>query len=358
MASNIDLSVCMIVKNEEKVLERILLQAKQFADEIVVVDTGSNDKTKEIASKHADKVLDFAWQEDFSQARNFSFDNAEGNYLMWLDADDFISSENIQGIKSLKENGFDADVYMLKYQVSFDEFGVANFEYYRERIVKNSPLFRWQGFLHEAIVPSGQIKYLNLAIQHRKVENTRDTGRNLRIYEKHKQLGEVFDPRSQFYYARELYFNNRIDDAIVEFKKFIISKKGFVQNRIDAHLTISKCYVLKNNLEEAKNFLIDSLKIDIPNAEICCALGEIYNKQNNIDASIFWYNSATLKKPDLKKGGFVQKDFYDFIPLLQLSCLYYRLGNQDKFEECHNLAKALKPNHASVIFNQRFVRQI
>ena len=68
-----ELSVCLIVKNEEKVLERCLACAKKFADEIIVVDTGSTDKTKQIAKKFTNFVYDFKWCDDFSLARNFSF---------------------------------------------------------------------------------------------------------------------------------------------------------------------------------------------------------------------------------------------------------------------------------------------
>ena len=69
------LSVCMIVKNEEAVLGRCLDCVRQFADEIIIVDTGSTDTTKEIANKYTDKVFDFEWCDDFSKARNFSFKN-------------------------------------------------------------------------------------------------------------------------------------------------------------------------------------------------------------------------------------------------------------------------------------------
>ena len=76
------LSCCFIVKDEEKVLERILKVASEFADEIVVVDTGSDDSTVEIAKKYTDKVFYFPWQDDFSKARNFAFSKASCEYLM------------------------------------------------------------------------------------------------------------------------------------------------------------------------------------------------------------------------------------------------------------------------------------
>ncbi|MDE7305797.1 MAG: glycosyltransferase family 2 protein, partial [Clostridia bacterium] len=84
------LSVCLIVKDEQEVLARCLSCAKKFADEIVVVDTGSTDDTVKIAKSFTDKVFFFKWCDDFSAARNFAFEKAGCDLVMWLDADDII----------------------------------------------------------------------------------------------------------------------------------------------------------------------------------------------------------------------------------------------------------------------------
>ena len=80
----------MIVRDEEKVLLRCLESLRGEADELIIVDTGSRDKTAEIARKYTDRVYFFPWIDDFSAARNFAFSKASGDYLMWLDADDLI----------------------------------------------------------------------------------------------------------------------------------------------------------------------------------------------------------------------------------------------------------------------------
>ena len=83
----------MIVKNECEVLDRVLGSVISFADEIIVIDTGSTDNTAEIAKKYTDKVFSFEWKDDFSAARNFSFSKGTSDYLMWLDADDVVPRE-------------------------------------------------------------------------------------------------------------------------------------------------------------------------------------------------------------------------------------------------------------------------
>ena len=88
------ISLCMIVKDEENVIERCLKSVKGIFDEIIIVDTGSSDSTKKIVSKYTDKIYDYKWNNDFSEARNYSFSKATCDYIMWLDADDVLLEED------------------------------------------------------------------------------------------------------------------------------------------------------------------------------------------------------------------------------------------------------------------------
>ena len=148
----VSISLCMIVRNEEKVLGRCLACVQGFADEIIIVDTGSTDRTKEIAFSFTDKVYDFKWKDDFAAARNFAFSKGTGDYLFWLDADDVLLSSDRQKLLALKaELDGTADVVMLPYHTGFDEQGRPTFFCYRERLLKTSAHFRWQGAVHECI---------------------------------------------------------------------------------------------------------------------------------------------------------------------------------------------------------------
>lgn len=98
------LSLCMIVKDEERVLARCLDSVRKAVDEIIIVDTGSTDQTKAIARKYTEAIYDFDWVDDFSAARNFSFSKATMDYLLWLDADDVITPENLCALLDLKQN--------------------------------------------------------------------------------------------------------------------------------------------------------------------------------------------------------------------------------------------------------------
>ena len=95
----IESSLCMIVKNEEKILARCLDSVADLVDEIVIVDTGSTDATKKIAANYTDKIYDFTWVDDFSAARNFAFSKAEKDYIYTADMDE----ENRKRFCELKE---------------------------------------------------------------------------------------------------------------------------------------------------------------------------------------------------------------------------------------------------------------
>lgn len=101
--SKIPVSVCIIAKNEEKYIEECLKRLKPYGFEIIVTDTGSTDRTREIALQYADKVLDFPWRNDFSAARNFCVENAANNWILSLDCDEYVNSIDIGGMRRLMQ---------------------------------------------------------------------------------------------------------------------------------------------------------------------------------------------------------------------------------------------------------------
>src|SRR5690606_23268197 len=98
------ISLCMIVKNEEKVLRRCLESVDGLVDEIIIVDTGSTDKTKEIASKFTTQIFDYKWINNFADARNYAQSKAKGKWILFLDGDEYVDRGNFtETIKSIKE---------------------------------------------------------------------------------------------------------------------------------------------------------------------------------------------------------------------------------------------------------------
>ncbi|MCR4292358.1 MAG: glycosyltransferase family 2 protein, partial [Candidatus Kuenenia sp.] len=97
----VKLSACLIVKNESGILPRCLESIQSFVDEIIIVDTGSTDNTVEIALRYKAKVHHFQWRNDFSAARNESLQHANGDWILYIDADEIIDEANALKIRSL-----------------------------------------------------------------------------------------------------------------------------------------------------------------------------------------------------------------------------------------------------------------
>ncbi len=347
------LSLCMIVKNEEKTLARAL-ENVTFADEIIIVDTGSSDNTKNIASKFTNKIFDFVWVGDFSKARNYSFDLASSEYLMWLDGDDIITKETADSILKWKEENGDIDVVMCPYVANFDENYKPIFEYLRERIVKNTKSLRWHDRVHEVIVPRGNIeKRYDIKIYHGSKER-KQSDRNLNIYRSMISEGETFSPRAMFYYARELYFNNLFDEAIHEFSKFLSEGRGWKENNIEACQNMAKCYIQKKEYDNALTTLFGSFIYDEPRAEILYEIGNIYFKKEEYKRAIYWYKLALDSKLDIDSGAFVNKETCGLLPALQLCLCYDKLGDLIEAYHYHEVAKAFNPNDKAVIYNQEY----
>ncbi len=352
------ISLAMIIKDEEAVLERCLRCALPLVDEIVIVDTGSSDHSMEIAKRYSDFVYSFDWQDDFAAARNYAFSLATMDYILWLDADDIITEENQQKFLSLKQSlSPQTDIVMMKYHVGFDENGKPNFTYYRERLIRNNESFRWEGAIHEAITPHGVIKYADIAITHQK-NKVHDPDRNLRIFEKLIRNGKELSPREQYYYARELYYHEQYEKAITWFTSCIVHPDTWIENRIDACRLRSYCYMALNQLHQALCSLTESFAYDVPRAETCCDIATILLQENKLDAAIYWYEQARTCIPDETSGAFVQRDCYDFIPNLQLSVCYDRKHEYEKALLCHKRAAACKPNHPLIQKNAAYFQTL
>ena len=147
------ISVCIIAKNEENRIEKCLSSIKPYGFEIVVVDTGSTDKTKEIAAKYADKVLDFIWCDDFSAARNYSLQAASNNWIFMLDCDEWIKTIDVEELNYFRKNLSDSvGAISRENLVTVDGRLTLNNTDHTERFF-NRKLYHYTGIIHEQLTP-------------------------------------------------------------------------------------------------------------------------------------------------------------------------------------------------------------
>ena len=351
----VTVSLCMIVKDEEDVLARCLESAADLVDEIVIVDTGSTDRTREIAERFTSRIYHFDWIDDFAAARNYAFSLAGKDFCMWLDADDVLLDGDRAAFRELKETLDPAvGVVMAKYNTGFDENGTVTFSYFRERLIKNHAGMRWEGAVHEAIAPAGRVVYGEFAVTHRKLHPS-DPDRNLRIYEKQRERGVELDPRQQFYYGRELYYHQRYEEAVRVLERFLDEGRGWVENNIDACCQCAYCY---ERLDRPEQALLRSFAYDRPRAEVCCELGRWFFQREELSLAAYWYTLALTCARDDRRGGFVSPDCYGYLPCIQLCVCYSRLGDLERAAQMNELAASFKPDADAVLHNRAFFQSL
>lgn len=348
------ISLCIIVKNEEKYIGRCLESVAELVDEIIIVDTGSTDRTVEIVSDYTGKVYLYPWKDDFADARNYSFSKASMDYCMWMDADDILEETEREKFLQLKQSlAPDTDIVMMKYHTSFDEAGRPSFSYFRERWIRNCPRYRWSGAVHEVIAPNGKILYSDIAICHKKT-GPGDPDRNLKIYRKMLADGKILEPRQQYYYGRELYYHGQYEEAVSVLERFLNSPEGWIENKIEACSICADCYFRMKQEQPALTVLLRSMSFDLPRAELCCEIGKYFLERGNYHNAVYWFETALNAPRNEYAGGFTRPDCYDYIPFLQLCVCYDKMGDRKKAKEYNERAGECKPYSKAYLYNRQY----
>lgn len=167
-----NISLCMIARDNERTLPAALGTAAPWFDELVVVDTGSKDRTQEIARSHGAKVVEFPWCDDFAAARNRCLEAARSEWAFWMDSDDTLSEENGRRIRELvcspgadRVHGFVVQVHCG----SDPGAGVTVVDHVK--LLRNLPAIRFEGRIHEQVLPSirrlgGDVGWSDIFVSH------------------------------------------------------------------------------------------------------------------------------------------------------------------------------------------------
>ncbi len=301
-------SICMIVKNEEKVLERCLKSIADLADEIIIVDTGSVDSTKEIAAGFTDKVYDFKWIDDFSAARNFAFSKATMDYIYSADADEILDETNRERFRVLKENILpEIEIVQMKYTNQLENGTVYNFdEEYRPKLFKRLRTFTWIEPVHETVRLDPVVYDSDIEIIH-KPEGVH-SGRDIDIFTGMLKKGQTLSNRLWEMFAKELFISAD-ESRLREVGPYI---RGFEAENIAPELHRIVCLAAARIARvegDTDNFFKYAVKIIAGSdacSEICNEMGLWYeNKQDYGEAMMWFYNAACETSPviSLKTGN-------------------------------------------------------
>lgn len=318
------LSLFMIVKNEEKTLARTLEAARQFTTEMVVCDTGSTDRTVEIAEAAGAKVVHFEWIDDFAAARNFAMGHCTSEWAIWLDADDVVPEASIAAINKTRKTFLKdktVDTVFAPYHYEYDEQGNVAVNLNRERFLRRTAGMQWIGKIHETINRpwENSIRVEEVVIEHRTDPSLMDRkkGRNIRIFEQYIDI-EKDSLRELFLYGSELQAVARNDDAIKVFLKYL-QRAGDtmdgVGERYSVFMKLADTHYVNKQPFQAVHYCAECIKLDPNRAEGYAIMGAILHTANYFVQSAPLLMAATFCTiPPPFISLVVQKLYYD-LPL-------------------------------------------
>jgi len=329
----------MIVKNEERILQRCLDSLAGLMDEIIIVDTGSVDRTKEIAAKYTDQVYDFVWINDFAAARNFAFSKAKMEYIYSADADEVLDEKNRAAFLQLKEALLpEIEIVQMYYANQLSHGTIYNYDReLRPKLFKRSRTFRWQGAIHEQVGITPVIYDSEIEICHLPQDSHKD--RDLAAFARLVDAGEPLDKRLHNIYAKELFISGEDKDFLAAREFFRASCAD--EARGDDELKEAACVAARaaRIAGDAADFFKYALKVIVCGgcAEICCELGEYYRQREDYDEAVVWFYNAAYETESIlyiRSGG--------DIPLRGLAACYHALGNAEQAAEYERLAATWK----------------
>ena len=338
------ISLCMIVKNEENHLEKCFSSVQGLVDEIIVVDTGSTDNTKQIISQFTDKVYNFTWNDDFAAARNESLKHATGDWVLVLDADEVINKKDFSELLESLQNPNTSAYQILtrnysnnssisgwrpvKEQSHFTNSAQGWYPSLKVRLFRNNKNYSFVGKIHEMIDEkikenAGNIRLLKIPVHHYGTlkEKSKKTEKYLEIskqkinenpgdaktyYElgiQHKELGEFELAEEAFKQSLSLnpghlppklnlavvqQKQNKLDEAIENYQQILAKKDDFA----DAHFGLGFCYFKKDNLKKALNHFLYTIKNNPDHLDASINAGAVYEKLGRFNEAVLILKNA------------------------------------------------------------------
>lgn len=342
------ISVCIIAKNEESRIEKCLASVKPCGFEIIVVDTGSTDRTKEIAGRYADKVLDFSWCDDFSAARNFSLREASNNWIFMIDCDETVKEIDVEELNYFRKHLSDK-VGSVSRENLVTENGVLTLNNidYTERFF-NKKLYRYTGIIHEQLTPirGHEIPALLLhtTLLHTGYDMTAEERnakfkRNFTLLEKqaetdtqnpylYYQLGKTCEILEDFsractYYDKGLEFD--LDPELAYVQAMVVSYGNALLQSGQAGTALGL-----EGVYDAFSAVTDFVYL----------MGNVYKANGMFEQALAQFQKALQMPPGRQNGANA------FLPLYQCGQIFEQLGDTDSaralYGQCGDYAPAIQ----------------
>ena len=251
------ISACMMVKNEEELLPQCLESIKDIVDEIIVVDTGSTDRTVEIAKRYGAKIYHHPWENDFSKHRNQSIGYATGDWFLIIDADERLEKGNFnkdtikKSLASLSE-----EVHVLLARVEdYDREGKIQFGFRSTRLFRNNVGVHYKGIVHNQAIVSGEAFFTDLVISHFGYDLAND-----RMEAKFNRTRLLLEERLRknpedceaYFYLASLYGKNKDCEPAIKYGKKCL--RYFPEKYQDSSALLGIYYLIGSNYLGLKDY--------------------------------------------------------------------------------------------------------
>lgn len=346
-------SLNMIVKNEEKNISRALSSVDTIMDEIIICDTGSNDKTVYLAELYGAKVIHYAWDENFSNARNIAINNSNSDFILWMDADDSMTIEDAEKLKALWQKS-DRKAFLLR--ILNSQGNGSFFDFSQVRLFPREKDICFEQAIHEQVMYSLSRKEIpftkrsDITIIHHGYENHEihksKAKRNLDLINKELEIngenlsllmskGDALTVLGHDIEAFHTYKQIMDNDGY-----YNINPDIFVQS----HLNCAN-YMIKSKVARYATPLLEkALKLDPSRTEAMLALGHMAKKNGDFETAYhLFHKAATITPPSRLTATPVQK-----IRLEAIYALTELLIDRGSFEDAAVLMTAALKDYPNV----------
>ncbi len=335
----ITISLCMIVKNEEKLLARCLDSVADLMDEIIIVDTGSVDATKEIAARYTDRIYDFVWTGSFADARNFAFSLARMEYIYSADADEVLDGLNRAAFWELKKTMVqEIDIVQMYYANQLDFGTIYNYDKeLRPKLFKRLRTFTWMEPIHEQVILEPVIYDSEIAICHKPESNHKD--RDLSSFARMTASGYRLSKRLHNLYAKELFISGEDADFLAAapfFEASCMDIERSLDETKEAACVAARAARIRKDTAVFFKYALKVVACD-GCAEICCELGEFFLEQRDLDEAVIWFYNAAYETESI-----LNIHSSGDVPLTKLAECYRLMGDQEQERQYGELAKQWK----------------
>ncbi|MEE9605114.1 MAG: glycosyltransferase [Candidatus Scalindua sp.] len=289
--TNPTISLCMIVKNEEKFLPACLESVNGHVDEIIIVDTGSTDSTVEIAKRYNAKIYHHAWENSFSKARNYSLKYATCEWILILDADEEVNKKDARKLREVIKDNDTNIIYLpvINRPVEGKNISINN----SERLFKNHLDFHYEGIVHNALKHSGLSKKANIKIYHYGYHQG-DEQMEKKFIRTSTLLREQIkdDPENPIprHYLAISYLDRQKNDECIhealEAIRLFEQQNSKVQPQLLTYYTASVAFYRKKDMTNAETYALKAIDFYADYVDAYCMLSSIYLMQKEHDKCI------------------------------------------------------------------------